>query len=101
MKNSFTSSKSSNLQREDKKRKAQLIKVFNAFFSEPKTMKEVDFETGVMRESICRYCKILRERGQLFAVTKRQCRATKFLDVTAWSTNPIYAPKITQLSLFA
>jgi hypothetical protein len=32
----------------------QLKKVFNAFYEYPKTMKEVNTETNIMRENICR-----------------------------------------------
>jgi hypothetical protein len=100
MKNVITSGESLYLQGKDKHFKAQLKKVFEAFFSEPKTMKEVDLETGIMRENICRFCRTLRLSGQLFAVCKRQCRVTKYPSVIAWTTNPELAPKNNQLKLF-
>lgn len=80
----------------------QLKQVFNAFFEKPRTMKEVDKETGIMRENICRYCNMLRQQNKLFAVRKRRCKVTGYPSVIEWTTNPIFAPKQPlQLSLFA
>lgn len=74
--------------------------VFSAFYEEPKTMKEVDVEYGIMRESICRYCSTLRKLGRLFSVGKRRCKVTKRV-VNIWSTNPNEVPLDTnQLGLF-
>ncbi len=78
----------------------QLKRVNQAFFDKPKTMKEVDLEIGIMRESICRYCATLRKAGRLFPVLKRQCNVTKYPKVTAWTTNPELVPPSTQLNLF-
>lgn len=85
---------------EDKKFRAQLLKVYWAFHEAPKTMKEVDREVGVMRENICRYCRTLRLQGKLHPVVKRQCSVTKFPTVTAWTTNPDLVPPSNQLELF-
>ena len=78
----------------------QLQTVYEAFYISPKTMKEVDAETGIMRENICRYCATLRKSGLLFLVKKRQCRVTKHQLVSTWTTNPELNPTRNQLLLF-
>ena len=78
---------------------SQLAKVYEAFFEEPKTMKEVDAETGVMRESICRYCATLRKLEKLFPVKKRKCEITQHRAI-AYTTNPELKPEDNQLRLF-
>ena len=93
--NSFTQ------QGKDKHFEAQLAKVYQAFYRSPKTMKEVDLETGIMRESICRYCRRLRLQNRLFPVLKRQCKVTKYPKVIAWTSNPDLVPKPNQLELFS
>ncbi len=65
----------------------QLQKVYDSFFAVPKTMKEVDKETGVMRENICWYCRTLRLQSKLHAIGKRYCSITKHM-ATVWTTNP-------------
>lgn len=77
----------------------QLAKVYNAFFEQPKTMKEVDLEVGVMRENICWYCRTLRKQERLFAIRKRICGITKHR-ATEWTTNPELVPPPIQLNLF-
>ena len=80
---------------------AQLRNVFKAFFESPKTMKEVDVETGVMRENICWYCRELRKQNKLFPVQKRRCKITQHPRVIAWTTNPNLVPESSaQLNLF-
>jgi DNA-binding transcriptional regulator LsrR (DeoR family) len=51
----------------------QLKKVFNAFYEYPKTMKEVNTETNIMRENICRYVSTLRNVNQISLVGYRKC----------------------------
>lgn len=81
--------------------KTQIQKVYNAFYENPKTMKEVDIETGVMRANICRYCSTLVDQNRLFIVGKRRCNITKYPNVTIYTSNPNLAPKHpSQLSLF-
>ncbi len=80
--------------------RAQLQRVYAAFFAKPMTMKEVDVETGIMRESVCRHCKKLRDQDKLFAIRKRRCTITNYPTVTEWTTNPDLAPKDDQLSLW-
>lgn len=78
----------------------ELKKVYEAFYQKPKTMKEVDKETGIMRESICWYCKELRSQGKLHPVRKRVCSVTKYDHVTEWTSNPNDIPKSNQLKMF-
>lgn len=82
------------------KRIKELNLVYDAFFNKPLTMKEVDKLTGVMRESICWYCKALRESNRLYKVRKRRCTVTKYNDVWEWTTNPDLKPENNQLELF-
>jgi hypothetical protein len=74
--------------------------VHQAFFERPRTMKEVDTKTGVMRESICWYCRALRKTGRLFRVRKRKCTVTGHNYVWEWTTNPRLKIDDGQLRLF-
>ncbi|HBH23207.1 MAG TPA: hypothetical protein DDY13_07265 [Cytophagales bacterium] len=74
-----------------------LKRVYNSFFEKPKTMKEVDKEINVMRESVCWYCRTLRLNDKIFAVGKRRCNITGYY-VTEWSTNPEFKPQSSQLT---
>jgi hypothetical protein len=78
----------------------QTKKVFDAFFEFPKTMKEVDAETGVMRENICRYVWTLRNENLIALVGYRKCRITGFNKVGIYTTDPALFPKSNQLKLF-
>jgi hypothetical protein len=88
---------SSVLQSKDKY-KVQLKKVFDSFYKQPKTMKEVDIETNVMRENICWYCRTLRKSNKLYAVGKRMCKVTKHLDIQC-TKNPELIPTSNQIKL--
>ena len=82
----------------------QLCKVQLAFFLTPKTMMEIDQQTGIRRENICRYVKIMREAGAIWLVKKGTCSVTKENGVGFYSTNPQFAenlPKQLKLNLFA
>lgn len=78
----------------------QLRIVFNAFFENPKTMKEVDAETSVMRENICRYVSMLRNENRIALVGYRKCNVTGFKKVGTYTTNPELFPKSNQLKMF-
>ena len=77
----------------------QLNVIFNAFFESPKTMKEVDKETGVMRESICRRVKTLRIQRKIFLLGYRKCKITG-RKAGIYTTDPALIPKSNQLELF-
>ena len=91
MKNSYNSQANGN---------DQLNIVFNAFFENPKTMKEVDFETGVMRENVCRHVKTLRAKNLIALVGYRKCNITNHGKVGIYTTNPDMFPVSNQLKLF-
>lgn len=78
----------------------QRIIVFNAFFESPKTMKEVDQETNIMRENICRYVRDFRNKNKIALVGYRKCTVTGHAKVGIYTTNPDLFPKSNQLKLF-
>jgi hypothetical protein len=78
----------------------QLRSIFNAFFEYPKTMKEVDLETNIMRENICRHVSTLRNENRILLVGYRKCKVTGFNRVGTYTTNPELFPKSNQLELF-
>jgi hypothetical protein len=78
----------------------QTKKVFNSFFEFPKTMKEVDIETSVMRENICRYVRTFRNENLIALVGYRKCKITGNNKVGIYTTNPDLFPKSNQLRLF-
>lgn len=73
--------------------------VFNSFFLSPSTMKEVDRDSGVMRESVCWFVKKFRERNQIWVLRERRCRVTGW-NANELTTNPKLAPRPIQLTLF-
>jgi hypothetical protein len=80
--------------------KNQLKTVYKAFFESPKTMKEVDAETTVMRENICRYVRTLRNEDRIALVGYRKCKITGNDKVGIYTTNPDLFPKSNQLKMF-
>ncbi len=78
----------------------QIKVIFDAFFEYPKTMKEVDAETNVMRENICRYVSTLRNENRIVLVGYRKCKITGNPKVGTYTTNPDLFPKSNQLKLF-
>ena len=77
----------------------QLSKVFQSFFDSPKTMKECDIDSGIMRENITRYVRTFRQSKSIAVIRKRYCLVTKHL-ANEYTTNPLLFPKSTQLTLF-
>lgn len=78
----------------------QLNAVFNAFFEQPRTMKEVYVHTGVLREFVCWYCRELRLSGRLHFIKKRKCSITGQW-VNEYTTNEKLVPEFPkQLQLF-
>ena len=86
---------------EDNHFDSQLERVYESFFDSPKTMKEVDKSIGVMRESICWFCRTLRKEDKLYPIRKRICTVTKHR-ATEYTTNAALAPvrHVIQLRLF-
>jgi len=83
------------------KHSAELKQVYLYLFTHPSTMLETDRAIGVMRSSICWYCRKLRKRDLLYIVEKRLCKITKHFAIV-WTTNPALVPKPdgTQLNMF-
>ena len=73
----------------------QLTLVQLSFFERPKTMKMVDKETGVMRENICRYKRIMQRSGAIWLINKSICPITRHR-AGFYSTNPRYAENLPQ-----
>jgi hypothetical protein len=80
----------------------QLDAVYQAFFEKPRTMKEADFACGVMRESICRYVRTLRNQGKIYRLKQRRCQRTNHR-AGEYTTDPRLFPKTKpqQLNLFS
>jgi len=89
-------------QRKDKEFKAQLKKVFDAFYEQPRTMLEVAKETNVMRSNICWYVREWRKSDKIGALKKRKCSISGYLYVYELTTNPRLFDEVDkdQLSLF-
>ncbi len=64
-------------QGKDTKISGQMTKVFNAFSTQPKTMKMVSIQTGIDRANICRYVAEWKEQNSIQEVRKGLCRITK------------------------
>ena len=94
-----TPAKSFNRQGKDKHFKDQFKTVFQEFFKQPLTMKQVSVKTGIDRANICWYCRDLRKSERIAGVKKGICPITKHR-ATYWTTNPEFFPTTNQLSLF-
>lgn len=92
--------KSLPLRKSKDKKIDQLKAVFQSFFDSPKTMKEADADSGIMRESICRYVRTFRQSKSIVVIRKRYCNVTKHL-ANEYTTNKDLFPKTSpQLTLF-
>jgi hypothetical protein len=52
------------------------------------TMKQITFETGILREHVCRRIADLRNLNQVVEVRKGICPITKYPNVIFWSCKP-------------
>ena len=77
----------------------QLKRTFRAFRQAPKTMKQVEVETGIDRPNVCRYVAWLRKRNKITVVKKGSCPITKH-SAQFFSTDPDLIPKPGQSELF-
>ena len=87
-------------QAKDKNFQAQLNKVYQAFMEKPRTMKEVDICTGVMRENVCRYVNTLLSQKRIAVRRKRKCNVTGYPYVNEYTGDPALFPKTDQLQMF-
>ena len=74
--------------------------VFESFYEDPKTMRQVEVETGIRRDHITRYVAILRKQNKITLIKKGICPITRMNGVQFLSTNPDHQPDIIQQSLF-
>lgn len=90
------------LQRKDNEFKAQLKKVYDAFFEQPRTMLEVAKETKVMRSNICWYVREWRKHNKIVTLKKRKCSISGYPYVNELTTNPLLFVETddNQLTLF-
>jgi len=99
MKNSFTSSKSSVLQSEDKYFQTLLRRIYIGFYKEPQSMKMLAIKLKTDRSNICWLCRELRQNNRIAIAKKGLCTITKRI-VNYYTTNPKLFPKSNQLKLF-
>lgn len=66
------------IQGKDMHFQAQMDKVFNAFYKQPKTMLMVSIETGILRANICRYVAEFRKVNQIQFVKFGICPKSKY-----------------------
>lgn len=83
----------------EEKRQTQYELIFDAFKDQPKTMKMVDQQTGIMRENICRYVGEMKKKGLIKVVREGRCPVTLHR-ASFYTTNPALFPAELQLSLF-
>ncbi len=86
-------------QQQDTKFQPQMKIVFEAFQEQPKTMRMVEVETGIIRSNITWYVDEWRKENRIFEVRKGICPITKFSNVGFFTTNPDLIPKSNQLNL--
>lgn len=75
---------------------AQMKRVFKAFSTEPKTMLQVSFETGILRANICRYVAEWRQEGKIQVFRFGFCPISKHR-AGFYTTNPDFFPAIVDL----
>lgn len=77
----------------------QFNTIYQEFFKQPQTMKQVSVKTGIDRANICWYCRDLRKTERIASVKKGICPITKHPAIY-WTTNPAFFPSNNQLNLF-
>jgi hypothetical protein len=75
----------------------QIDRVFQSFLESPKTMKEADVSSGIMRENITRYVRMLKRLDAIVMLRKRYCSITGHR-AGEYTTNKELFPKAHQLS---
>jgi len=71
------------------------------FFAEPKTMMQIDRQTGIRRENVCRYVRTMKQANAIWIVRIGRCPITRHSHVKFWTTNPKFAESLPkQLTLF-
>ena len=72
---------------------AQMERVFNALYLQPKTMLMVSTETGILRANICRYIAEWKKENRISIVRKGICPVSKHR-AGFYTTNPELFPVI-------
>lgn len=88
-----------NMDKLDEKRRTQVIKVFEAFHTTPRTMMEAEVASGVMRSNICYFVRDLRKSGLIAELNKRPCKITRH-KATEYTTDPARFPFNPQKKIF-
>ncbi len=86
-------------QPEDNHFQDQFNIIYDGFFTQPLTMKELSVQTGIDRANICWYCRTMRKSKQLAVVKKSICSITKHA-ANKYTTNPALMPISSQIKLF-
>ena len=81
-------------QGKDKKLNFQLRKVLIALSKKPKTMRMVELETGINRNSICWRIYDLRRQNYLRFLYKDVCPISKRKNVNFYTTNKDLFPEV-------
>ena len=84
---------------DQKMREVQTKQVFEAFKVSPKTMLQVEAETGIMRANITRYVAEWRRRNKIAEVRTGTCPISKH-QAAFLSTDPTYIHPDPQTSMF-
>ncbi|KAA6326755.1 hypothetical protein EZS27_024180 [termite gut metagenome] len=82
--------------------RSQYQTVYQSFQEKPKTMFQVEIETGVPRPYVCRYVGAMRKGESIQVVKKGRCPISKWDKVGFYSTDTALFNKldIQQLNLF-
>ena len=79
----------------------QMLTVFKAFQTDtPKTMLQVNVETGIYRSNICRYVSTLQKQGKIQLSYKSICRISKHRAGYYTTNKELFKSNDNQLKLF-
>lgn len=85
--NAFDGNKQRGKDKEKKRFKGQIKRVYNAFSKEPKTMLQASMETNIMRANICRYIGKWRKYDKIGVAKYGRCPISKNKGVGFYTTN--------------
>lgn len=83
-----------------KEKELQKQIVLKAFANEPKTMKQVEVETGIQRTNFTSLLNKMFNRGAIFKPYYGKCSISGRNGVGFYTTNEMYKPMLNQLNLF-
>lgn len=79
---------------------SQMKRVFESFYSQPKTMLMVEEETGIRRPNVCRYVAKWKKSSSIEIVKFGICPISRHSRVQYLTTNPALFPNPIQMNLF-